>query len=341
MKTTPLLHVAFLLAPCSFLLAQGSLTPPGAPAPTMKTLEQIEPRIDLQNAPAAAVTTTDANYHFIINQPGSYYLSANLGGTKTNGIRINAEGVTLDLNGFEISRAGGVEGTGIEIPGTSHRASVRQGSIKGFGYGIRSLFLSGYARGCAFRDLAVSGCTTYGIFAGVGAILEACRVHDNSGTAGIYAEDSSTLTNCSAYKNSGTYGIFANDGSTLTNCSASNNSGTYGIFANTGSTLTNCSAYNNTSSAATSAGIATGSGCTVSHCSSYFNLSTAGTPTPTTGMGFDLGSGNTIQHCSATSNRGDGINIVNDTVVRENTCDSNGNSGDGAGIHATSSDNRI
>src|SRR6186713_431090 len=81
----------------SFLLAQGPLAPPGAPAPTMKTLQQVEPRIDLQNAPAAAVTTTDADYHYIITQPGSYYLSANLVVSKTNGIKINTAGVTLDL----------------------------------------------------------------------------------------------------------------------------------------------------------------------------------------------------------------------------------------------------
>ena len=55
-------------------------------APTMKTLQQIEPQIDLQNAPASAVDTNNASYHFIINQPGSYYPSANPGVTKANGI---------------------------------------------------------------------------------------------------------------------------------------------------------------------------------------------------------------------------------------------------------------
>src|SRR3982751_6295714 len=96
--------------------SQGSLTPPGPPAPSMKKLDEIEPRTNLQATPApAGVDTANANYHFIINQPGSYYLSANLGVTKANGIQINVEGVTLDLNGFAISRASGTGGHGIEI----------------------------------------------------------------------------------------------------------------------------------------------------------------------------------------------------------------------------------
>src|SRR5438067_1632484 len=87
----------------STIFAQGSLTPPGAPAPTLKTLQQIEPRIDVQNAPASAVTTTDANYHYIITQSGSYYLSGNIVATKTHAIKIAAPDVVLDLSGFRIS----------------------------------------------------------------------------------------------------------------------------------------------------------------------------------------------------------------------------------------------
>src|SRR5438477_8899008 len=135
---------------------QGSLTPPGAPAPTMKRLDEVEPRANLQATPApAGVDTSNANYHFIINQPGSYYLSANLAVTKTNGIQVNAEGVTLDLNGFQISRSTGSGGYGLEIVATSHRASIRNGSIKGLAYGV-----AGGSRACAFRDLSVSGCTS-------------------------------------------------------------------------------------------------------------------------------------------------------------------------------------
>lgn len=345
MNTKRILLLVFffsLVLPSAF--PQGSLTPPGAPAPTMKTLDQVEPRIDLQNAPASAVTTTDANYHFIITQPGSYYLSGNLGVTKTNGIQINAEGVTLDLNGFEISRASGSGGNGIEIPATSHRASIRNGSLKGFANGVNSLFSTTFANACAFRDLSISGCTSLAIRAGLGSVLESCRVHDNSGTYGILAGNGSTLRNCTATGNTGntaSFGIFAGFSSTLTNCSAYGNTAQYGIYASAGSTLSNCAAYGNIGAAATSAGIGTNTGCTVSYCSASFNDNT-GSPTPTGGMGFDVGVGNTIRNCTASTNRGDGINVDSNTVVRENTCATNGYAaGDGAGIHATSSDNRI
>lgn len=53
-------------------------------------------------------------------------------------------------------------------------------------------------------------------------------------------------------------------------------------------------------------------------------------------MGFFISSGSTVYSCTASANKGDGINITGDTIVRENTSD-----GNGAGIHATGNDNRI
>ena len=344
-------------------LGQGSLTPPGAPAATMKTLEQIEPRIDLQNAPASAVNTGNGAYHFIINQAGSYYLSGNLGVTKNNGIQINAEGVTLDLNGFEISRASGSGGNGIEIPNTRHRASVRNGSIRGFGNGVMSLNAGSEARGCSFQNLSVSGCISGGIIAGIGAVLDSCRASDNSGSAAISAGDGSSLTNCTVSNNTTTLGIDAGGGSSLincsatdntvtsaitsgstgssfTNCTASGNTADYGIRAGFGSSVTNCVAQFNTSAAAVSVGISVGSGSTITNSTSRSNSSTA-TSTSSTGMGFDLGLTSTITGCTASFNEGDGIKVISHCIVRGNTSASNGNGGDGAGIHATEDDNRI
>ncbi len=71
---------------------QGSLTPPGPPAPMMKTLAQIEPRIPISSLPIT------------ITNPGSYYLTANLTGGSGNGITVSSSGVTIDLNGFTLQK---------------------------------------------------------------------------------------------------------------------------------------------------------------------------------------------------------------------------------------------
>ena len=310
--------------------AQGSLTPPGPPAPSMKKLDEVEPRTNLQAIPApAGVDTTNSDYHFIINQPGSYYLSANLLVTKAHGIQINAEGVTLDLNGFQVSRIA-PSGFGIEISTASARANIRNGTIKGFAYG-----LVGSARGSALRDLAVTNCTDHGIVVGNGAVVESCRAFDNSGYAAIAAGSGSTLNNCAASNNTTSIGISAQGGSVLTNCAATLNIGIWGISAWTGSSLTNCSASFNTGNNTTSGGINTGYGCSLTHCVSVYNGTNAAY-TATTGIGFNLIAGSTIRNCTAQNNRGDGIRVTASCLILENNCEYNA-----AGVHSTDTNNRI
>ncbi len=72
--------------------AQGFLNPAGAPAPSMRTLQQIEPGTPIDTIP------------FTISEPGTYFLTRNLhhGGTGS-AIILSASDVTLDGRGFVIT----------------------------------------------------------------------------------------------------------------------------------------------------------------------------------------------------------------------------------------------
>ncbi len=67
------LTLVSILNPEPACFAQGSLTPPGAPAPLFKTLSQVEPRFPI------------SDFQTNLTISGSYYLVANLfSGTNSN-----------------------------------------------------------------------------------------------------------------------------------------------------------------------------------------------------------------------------------------------------------------
>jgi hypothetical protein len=127
----------------SFAFSQGPLLPPAAPAPSMKSLDQIEPRI-----PISATTT--------VTTSGSYYLTSDVAGQ----ILINTNDVTLDLNGFAVRITTDADGIGIN--GTSFKnITIRNGSVVGPG---TMTFTSAVAG--TFSGSSRVGIITYGRTAG-------------------------------------------------------------------------------------------------------------------------------------------------------------------------------
>jgi hypothetical protein len=420
MKTFPPL-LLFLFSCCIFLpsaFPQGNLTPPGAPAPTMKTLDQVEPRIPID----ATHTPGDGTSAFVITQPGSYYLTGNINVTTPSGIDVEAAGVTIDLSGFEIARTG-TGGSGIFCGVSAHHCAIKNGSIRGFLNGVNAqsnagtvsqiavsacssagFFMTGenwQIVGCISHDntglglsagigsvirdvVAKSNGGLHGISAGANSTLVNCEASHQTGNDAIAAANGSSLTNCVAYSNSvtsaisvdgsaltncaaslntGTNGIRAGAGSSLTNCVASSNTVTHGINATEasliscsaksnnggtvlcdgitafGSTLHNCAASSNTGSGTESRGICVTDGSTLVNCAANNNTNSGGA-TSITGYGI-FASDSIVDHCSAYQNKGDGIALQNNCLVNANLANFNGNGGDGAGVHAFGTGNRI
>jgi hypothetical protein len=201
-KAALLLFSLNLLAINNFLFAQGSLTPAGAPGPTMKTLTQIEPRTPISGV-------------FTINAPGSYYLTTNISVNLVEpvGIGIYASGVTLDLNGFTVasaadysvsSNAGGIElGSGlsdITIRNGHLRGGVKYsgGTYSEFGFGDGINYSGTAPVNVQVSGVSVTGCLYYGINLGTGnsTVVDGCTVE----TVGSYGIEAASVLRSTAYQ---------------------------------------------------------------------------------------------------------------------------------------------
>jgi len=248
----------FIFHPSS-LLGQGALTPPGAPAPTMKTLDQVYARLD----PRTAITNIANGY--TISVPGSYYLTTNLTGTSGYyGITISSGNVTLDLNGFLLQ---GVPGSidGVYVNGSFTNITVRNGSISGWGSSGIDAYSASVPRNLVFERLTFStnhsagieteagsevrDCCSIGNTTGIfcyGGLVSGC-VTRNNGT-GISAYNC-TVRDCQVWSNG--RGIYANS-STVSDCYVGYNQQS-GIYVYTdGCQITGNNCYHNNISANTS-----------------------------------------------------------------------------------------
>lgn len=309
--------VALLVA--GAIVTAGNLNPPAGPVtPTMKSLDEIEPR----TAISATNTPGDAGALFRITQPGSYYLTGNLTGvTGKHCIEFGTDGITLDLNGFALI---GVTGSLSGVYINSDRATVRNGTIHNFKVGIDAY----EAAGARFQNLTVTSSVNQNFRASVGAILENC--FSEYGTVGFDVFETATLTACVS-RYASLYGFEVEDGCTLTNCTATN--AQIGFYAHGPCVLTNCTSQTNSidgfradeSSIFTDctafdndgAGFSGIARCRFTHCNSRNNQ-----------YGFYLTEANAVIECTATANSSNGVRIGgNANSVERSTCHENGASG--------------
>jgi hypothetical protein len=211
----------------STVFAQGSLTPPGAPAPTMKTLDQVQPRTPIG----------DVNY--TITQPGSYYLTANRTETVASsaGIWIQTNDVTLDLNGFTL-RGGVYSQGGIYVtPGVSNIV-ISHGTVAGWLTG--GITAAGVYR-CQILNVDVANNLSGGISVGPDSRIIGCNVVNNS-VFGIQATDNAIIKDCLVVSNS--TGISAEINAAIESCQVRGN-GSFGIELGANSRVQDCVAFQN------------------------------------------------------------------------------------------------
>ena len=330
--------------------AQGPITPSAAPAPTMKTLQEMEPRGMIK-----AVPTT-------ITKPGSYYFTKNLDCSVpgVDAINITADDVTIDMRGFVLTTTNDtISGNGIYSQGLNLK--VFNGKIIGFngtdpnpGSTTAAAGIKTTAPHALIRDV-IFNLNNEGVHIGINGRLENIGVYDNS--IGIITEDGSVLTGCRALYNWG-YGIEVTTGCVVNKCTASDNwnSGIHitasegmDIYATSCAILTECTSQYNGAH-----GILAEASANIINCAADGNGSSFDMPALANGNGITMNAGSTgvnisdggiIKNCSANNNYGHGISVVSDAQVIENTANNNGK-GDPtgtilAGISASGNNNRI
>jgi parallel beta-helix repeat protein len=304
----------------------------------MKTLQQIEPRTPISTP------------NFFITASGSYYLTQNITGLSgLHGITIQADNVTLDLNGFALIGVG--SGThGIFVSSGGKNLTIRNGTIRNWGgRGLRA----GAATNSRFEHLRVSNSGAQGIEAGANCTVADCNV-DTSVTNGILTAASGIVSGCTVTSSAGginvgdnsrvedcvvdagtgsSSGITCAQNCAVVHCTAQNNPGK-GIDGGSRGSVQGCVARGNTTEGIAmifglvkdclveenlGSGIVADAGCSIIDCVARDN--------GVVGIAVTNGQGTVIERCSATSNDSAGISLTSGGSITH--CAAAYNNGDG------------
>jgi hypothetical protein len=244
---------------------------------------------------------------FIINTPGSYFLTATLNApTGANGITITASQVTIDLNGNGLISDGSGAHTAIQSSGSINHVSIYNGYISNWGAHGINLASSNSA---SLSHIQIDGSGYAGFNLGVESLVSNCTA-TNNGLDGISANNSSTVINCHALNN-GADGIDVSSYCSISNSKAQFNQGN-GIEAGATCMVKDCIASDNTDN-----GIYTGAGALVTGCISTNN----------TLSGYELLTGSKSDNNQSRSNSQNGFLISNDVTITNCLADNNSFSG--------------
>lgn len=153
----------------------GPLEPPTGP---QSTPNGIDGRIPIRSLPLT------------INTSGSYVVIRDLQYSSGTGITVNADNVTIDLNGFTLDGVSGA-GNGVYAGGRAN-LTIKNGVLRRWAYGIYNDDAG--ADGGSFRDLQLAD-NAYGIALGRGGRLDASVVHSNALGAVSYFGGGTSITN--------------------------------------------------------------------------------------------------------------------------------------------------
>lgn len=320
---------ACIAATASLAFAQGSLTPPGAPAPTMKTLDQLDAKLDTATTKIDAVDakaekrTPISALPFTISAPGSYYLTGNLNvPAGQDGINITTNDVALDLNGFALNGAGAVAGAhGIVIGAGLKNTHILRGAIVGWpGKGISS---GANTSQTVCEDLRVRNCVAGGIAIGDSSAVRHCHVNNCTAGPGVSVGftaivEQTLCDHCSK-------GIVATQSVIVRNCSVTFCSGN-GIETGPRALITDCVGTGNVTN-----GIVTGGDAVITRCAID----------QTGGVAINAGNASSVQDCTIGTQGTDALLLGGACFAQRNMCSGFGGGSGAIGIRATGGGNRI